>query len=258
MSPAPYGRLPGRNLRRNVPADSHRASVGVAATYPQFITGGALFILDASDRRSYPGEGTTWFDLSGNNRNFTLVNGPAYSGADGEYINFDGSNDYASLPYDAELNATTWSVLVWVRLNANPDGNDAILIRNYPPTIQYYLDCRGNFQFGSYSDSTPNNDINVQSTTSCNSSNGVWRYIVGTWDGSDLALFVNGTREAKAAKTWGNHTSTAGMTLGALPISGSYQRHTNMRLGMVALYNRALTDAEVFTNYYATRGRFGL
>ena len=258
MSPSPLTRVSQPTLVRSSSQIGSTTSRAVAATFPQFVGGGLLFLVDASNRRSYPGSGTTWFDLSGNGRNFTLVNGPSWAGGDGGYINFDGSNDYATLPYDAALNCTNWTVTVWVKLNANPDGNDAIFTRDYPPTISYYLDCRGNFQFGSYSDATPNNDISVQSTTSCNSSNGVWRYIVGRYDGTNLSLFVNGTREAHAAKTWGNHTSTAGMTLGALPISGSYQRHTNMRLGTAALYNRALTDSEVLSNYYSTKSRFGL
>ena len=230
----------------------------MAATFPRFITGGALFLVDASNRLSYPGSGTTWFDLTGNGRNFTLVNGPSWSGDDGGYINFDGSNDYASLPYDAGLNATAWTITLWVRLNQNPDNNDAIITRNYPPTIQYYLDCRTTFRLGSYSDIGANNDIGVNSTTTCNSSNGVWRYIAGRWDGTNMAIFVNGTRETQAARTWGGQTSTAGLTLGALPISGNYQRHTNMRLGLVAMHERALEDAEVLSNFYATRGRFGL
>lgn len=36
------------------------------------VTSGLALHLDAANPASYPGTGTTWFDISGNNRNFTL------------------------------------------------------------------------------------------------------------------------------------------------------------------------------------------
>jgi hypothetical protein len=51
--------------------------------------------LDVSNTRSYPGTGTTWTDLSGNNRNFTLRNSPTFSSTNGGFITFNGTNQYA-------------------------------------------------------------------------------------------------------------------------------------------------------------------
>jgi len=42
---------------------------------------GLVLALDAADRNSYPGTGTTWYDLSGNGNNGTLNNGAALQDA---------------------------------------------------------------------------------------------------------------------------------------------------------------------------------
>jgi hypothetical protein len=256
VSPAPYGRLPGRQQLRPTSQSNVGLSVPIATTYPAFITAGLITLVDAANPLSYPGTGTTWFDLSGNNRNFELQSSPTWSPTGGGYIEFSGSNQ-AKLSYDAGLNPTNWSVVIWVYLLTNPGTNDTIFARGYPPTIQYYLDCRGNFQFGAFSDTTPNNNASVQSTTSCNSTTGSWRMITGRYDGTNMAIFVDGAKETDAARSWGGYTSTAEFAIAALPLSGGYSRRTDMRCGLCAIYNRPLTDEEVRTNFQATRWRFG-
>ena len=37
---------------------------------PDIVTDGLVSHLDAANTKSYPGSGSTWYDLSGNNRNF--------------------------------------------------------------------------------------------------------------------------------------------------------------------------------------------
>jgi len=64
--------------------------------FGRIVTDGLILALDAADRNSYPGSGTTWYDVSGNNRHYTLVNGPTWNS--GGYFSFDGSNDYAYGP----------------------------------------------------------------------------------------------------------------------------------------------------------------
>ena len=62
---------------------------------------------------SYPTTGSTWYDISGQNNRFNLINGPAYN-ANG-WINFDGTNDYAvavntTLPSNATSSFTLMAV----------------------------------------------------------------------------------------------------------------------------------------------------
>jgi len=255
VSPAPYGRLAGIAPRRSTVGVSQTVNVPIAATYPGFVRGGLLTLVDAADPLSYPGTGTTWFDVSGNGRNFDLQSGPTWTPSDGGYITFSGSNQ-AVLAYDAGLNASTWTIAIWVYLLSNPANLDTIVSRGYPPTIEYYIDCRTQFQCGAYSDIGANNAANVNGTTSANSTVGSWRLLTGRWDGTNMSIFLDAAREAHANRTWGGQTSTSTFAIAALPVNTGFQRRTDMRVGLCALYGRALSDEEVRGNFEATRWRF--
>jgi hypothetical protein len=49
-----------------------------ATSGPNIVTNGLILYLDAANPKSYPGSGTTWFDLSGNARHFTIFGSPFY------------------------------------------------------------------------------------------------------------------------------------------------------------------------------------
>ena len=40
---------------------------------PRVVTNGLVLALDAANPNSYPGSGTTWYDLSGNNLHMSLL-----------------------------------------------------------------------------------------------------------------------------------------------------------------------------------------
>ena len=64
-------------------------------------TTGLYMNLDASSPTSYPGSGTTWFDLSGNNINGQIRNGAYYSSDSGGVITLDGADDDVFIDYNA-------------------------------------------------------------------------------------------------------------------------------------------------------------
>ncbi len=62
--------------------------------FGKIVTDGLVLALDAADRNSYPGSGTTWTDLSINKSNSTLTNSPIFNSSNGGSIVFDGVDDY--------------------------------------------------------------------------------------------------------------------------------------------------------------------
>jgi len=64
---------------------------------PKIVTSGLVLALDAADKLSYRGSGTTWRDLSGNNNTGTLTNGPTFNAGNLGSIVFDGTNDYVNI-----------------------------------------------------------------------------------------------------------------------------------------------------------------
>ena len=76
------------------------------------VTNGLVLALDAGNRKSYPGSGATWTDLSGRGNNGTLVNGTGFDSANGGSLVFDGVNDYVNLSF---INPFAETVIVWAR-----------------------------------------------------------------------------------------------------------------------------------------------
>jgi hypothetical protein len=100
------------------------------------------------------------------------------------------------------------------------------------------------------------NSTNNPSLTAVASDINNWYYIVGVQDGSTRYIYVigaNGTRVVThdgGTHSWNNSLN---YTIGA--VAGYY---TNMRIGAVHIYNRALSSAEIVQNYNATKSRFSL
>ena len=229
---------------------------------PNIVRNGLVLALDAADRNSYIGSGSTWSDLSGNNNNGTLVNTPTFSDLNKGSIVFNGSNQYVGINYNVNLNpATNVSVSVWARLTVN-DAN----IRN-PIELSasadelYWIFLRADLspkRWGwgvrqsnnTYAETTSNATnpvINIwyNLTLVANSSTGlVSLYINGILDGS---VAYNGTIKQNAAAT---------LSLGRDP--GANRRFWQGDIANAQIYNRALTAAEVLQNYNASKTRFGL
>jgi hypothetical protein len=67
--------------------------------YETIVTDGLVFMVDAGFTPSYPGSGTAWNDLVGDD-NGTLENGPTFDSGDGGSIDFDGSDDLVDFGTD--------------------------------------------------------------------------------------------------------------------------------------------------------------
>jgi len=103
----------------------------MATSYsPKIITDGLVLCLDAADRKSYSGSGSTWTDRSGNGNDFTGYNSPAFSSDNGGNIAFDGTNEWYET---TNLGLSDHTKEVWFRSNDNTQGagvgpNDIITI----------------------------------------------------------------------------------------------------------------------------------
>ncbi len=210
---------------------------------PSIVTSGLVLALDAGNTKSYPGTGTTWTDLSGNGYTGTLVNGPTYSSSNGGSIVFDGSNDYVTTNYSAEN--TYWSFEYAFYFNAFPVGSGTV--------------CAGKYAGGNAIWSGPNNAISLSINGGTISSgitptSGNWYIVTCILGATGQRLYVNGELKATGSTT----TTSPGSvwTLGSFGVGGNYW--LNGRIASFKLYNFALDNDQVFQNYSALRGRFGL
>ena len=89
------------------------------------VTTGLTLYLSASQSSSYPGSGSTWYDLSGISINATLYNGPTYDGSSLVFsgagtapaLGTVGSVQYGQVPNGVYFNGD-FTINTWVKISA--------------------------------------------------------------------------------------------------------------------------------------------
>ena len=221
--------------------------------YPNIVTSGLVLNLDAAYTPSYPKNGTTWTDLSGNGNNGTLVNGPSFSSLDGGSIGFDGSNDYVTI-----LNNTTVSFTIgcWINTTATSftgtngyEGNGIVWSDVSGIANDFVLSILNN----KASWFTGDSGTTINSTTTINT--GSWFYITVVKNGTNSIkqLFINGVLESTGTSGTSTLTTNPNINIGGNTLDSKY---FNGKIAQVKIYNRTLTQAEILQNYYAGLQRF--
>lgn len=231
---------------------------------PQIITNGLVLYLDAGNTKSYTSGSTTWTDLSGNNNNGTLTNGPTFNSSNNGSIVFDGTNDYISVNNSSTNNMSTtnaFTISSWFKAAQNgiPSTSEIFHKRNNAPTYVSYgvswqklnqntynnVSCRIGFSDDTYSDLSSNFLLL-----------NVWYLATQTFDGSNHKLYINDTLHSSASISGKTvKDENLNMTFGSYA-GGS--EHFNGSISTGCLYNRALSASEILQNYNATKGRYGL
>jgi hypothetical protein len=231
---------------------------------PRIVTDGLVLCLDAANKRSYPGSGTTWFDLSGNGNNGTLVNGVGFNGDNGGGLVFDGVDDYVNIPYDTYWDtnvfgtATNFTLECWHKPNIFKNW-DTIIEKSESPG--WYSRPEGasiwtnstaiQGVFSSGVDSNPAGS-NVQITYSTTTLK--WYHICFTGDGITLGLYVDGIQRGTglvSSRTIPVYNGNVGPRFGR-------RAFMNARMTVARFYTRALTPQEVKQNFNATKSRYGI
>jgi hypothetical protein len=223
---------------------------------PNIVRSGLVLALDAADRNSYPGSGTTWRDLSGNNNNGTLTNGPTYNSANGGSIVFDGSDDLVNCGNGSSLAITgDISICMWVYITSFSGYNGLVgktSANSLPGSYDSYTNAGG----GIVSFLRGNGDFAFSTVSSTNPLTiNTWQHIGMTMTGTTVAHYLNGN-----ANGGGTLSTTVGDNGSSVYIGNRGDNFTDMngRIASTQIYNRALSQAEVLQNYNAVKSRFGL
>ena len=210
---------------------------------PRIVTDGLVLCLDTANKRSYPGAGNTWTDLTANKNNGTLTNMTNNFSTDGAgSLTFDGTNDYVDLgsPSDLATGSSNFSWNVWVKTPSSLSGYKMILSTD----LYYcYLSLYNNqFTFDTNSNSTHRYGTlsanTWYNTTVVRNSNIDYFYINSIFIDSESDLTsVSGTFNIGR---W-NYNDTL---------------YYNSNISTIQMYNRALSAEEIKQNYLATKGRY--
>lgn len=236
---------------------------------PSIVTDGLMLCLDAANIKSYPGTGTTWTDLSGNNKNGTLVNSPTYSN---NVFTFNGSTQYTSttLTY---ANNSAYTMGCWIKTSTSQLSGLIGFRKAFSSTswqTQFYIagnadaNISGNYlKFDEWNLTSGSFTARRSIFVNTNSVvTGNWVNITATSDSTGARIYINGSLVAQDSSTpQATRLDPATFTIAAAgdypnsPLSGYY---FNGSMNGVCFYNRALSNEEVKRNFNALRGRYGI
>jgi len=225
---------------------------------PRIVTDGLVLCLDAASKRSYPGTGTTWTDLKGNN-NGTLTNGPTFNTGNGGSIVFDGSNDYINLGDVLDVKSGDYTFGSWSRLTSLNSSNRMIMDkRSGTDRILLYSSHTTGYIIAAIGDGS---QIFLASDN-IDHRGGTWRNYIFTVNRTSnlLILYRNGVLVASTdISGLGDQDNSINFLIGGGYVSGSSPNgayHWQGNISNASIYNRALTADEVRQNYLATKERY--
>ena len=230
---------------------------------PDIVTDGLILCLDAADKNSYPGSGTTWFDSKGSGINGT-ISGCTFSEEYGGILNFDGSNDKVDFSPSAFTTVDEITISMWCRVESNAGSYRCFMSSRNAETVNDYttgfnldmtnnstsyfnrLNIEGAGRIGGAQDSmTDQIDFNT------------WTHIAVTKSTSNIQTKIN----LKAQSDRSRSDVAIGLQyicIGARYYSSANRGYFDGDIANVQLYDRVLTDSEIIQNYNATKSRFGL
>ena len=196
------------------------------STGPKTVTDGLVLSLDAANKKSYPGSGTTWYDLSGNGFNFTLDGSGITWNSSGYFSLADGGATYNGVI----TNNTLCTFIFWIKTT------DAQSLFWQGQTGSHYL---GAYRVGNkeYSQSVGSPVFYMDTVDTPN----IYDYIRD--DNWHMLEFKNVNMSLITTNNFNQY--------------GSYT-FGNGEIGIIQLYNKNLSASESAQNYNALKSRFGL
>ena len=184
-------------------------------------------------------------DTSGNGNDGTLVGQPTLTtdmlGRADRAYDFDGSNDYVKVDSLPNL-GQTYSFSLFVKANRDNLQERLFEISNSTlPQRRIRIDQRGDtnsVRFMVRDDNWTSADYNSELEID------VWTFIVGTYDGSNMRLYIDGSLVDTTAKEI-SPEPTGDFNLGAGNAEGSVSGYFSGKIALPKIWNRALTQTEI-------------
>ena len=218
---------------------------------PDTVTTGLVLSLDAANRISYPGSGTTWFDRSGNGYNGTLSgstinnNNMVFDGLSQVELNNPVVNStFTELTVEVFFKTTTSRTELILENGSNYLYNSFYLAKENETQLTFEI-------FGATYDARYCSIPYVLNQ---------WYHFVGSWKSNERAeVYLNGVKANGVSIGSIIPSLINGDTnffIGRRPGTSSY--NFNGQIPFVRVYNRKLSDNEILQNYNVTKSRFGL
>jgi len=200
--------------------------------------------MDGKDTPWTSSTAATAVDSSGSGNPGTLTNmgrdtSPTI-GKLGQALSFDGVDDYISIPDAVPLRlGKNMTVSAWVKPFSFP-GFQSYVVKGNGGDRNYFLDSNssGNIRFGFFNGSTYPLVVSATPVAAAQ-----WTHIMGTYDGSNIRIYINGVLDNTQADTSTPVQPTDILAIGRLgSVSSDF---TNGSVDDVRIYSRALSANEI-------------
>jgi hypothetical protein len=222
---------------------------------PDIITDGLVLALDAASERSYPGTGTSWYDLTKESNNGSLINGPLFSNDNYGVIDFDGVNDWSLIVSSPAFTVDTRTVEIIFRMNGSYSNYSplAVYANGSSTTNRIWLGVQANkFQMHGWG------TVDPICTTTIDSDE--WYVCTFSYNKPTQAMkvYTNGVLESSVTNTQGGVSASSSNNWYLASIPGGWQgvTYSDTSIASFKIYDRILSDDEVLQNYNAIKNRF--
>jgi hypothetical protein len=225
------------------------------------ITTNLVVWYDPSKLASYPGSGTTLSDLSPSPVNGTMANVTFTN----PYFSYNGTSSQVSVPDSTKLEPGSgdWTMEAWFNTTAFKTGGSGVILGKFDPgggSIDVSYSIRTNNTGGLYAQ-IGDGLGNYVNSTSYQTVLSTWAQVVYVWRNiasNSLQTFINGASIGSVSHSLASILNTpANLYLGSYN-GGEYSQWFNGRIGVVRLYNAALSAGQVLQNFNADRSTYGL
>ena len=226
---------------------------------PKINTTGLVVCLDPSNPKSYPGSGTTVYDLSGQQNNFTLQSSSAFIAGENVFrFTLGGTNwleNSTLLTGFATGSVSAYSFAAYVKItNASTTrfvshddvGQDTTNRLNYYVLSNQVSAEKNNV----YAISSGLNNLNTVNS---------WMFFGGALNAYTLTMYRGTLTNGFEVGTIQTFPSSS-PEIGNYTLIGRRGLDTNFGgdIGLFMIYNKTLTSAEMFQTFTGTRARYGI
>jgi hypothetical protein len=224
-------------------------SIVVNKSYPDIVTNGLILLNDASFTPSYPTTASVWYDVSGNNKNGSLINGPLFDSNRGAIV-FDGINEIVTYGTgNTFFPLPSFSIeLTFQSKGTVPTTGTRPGLFGFTFGIRAIFNSANDIQFAITSGSVLQN-LNYSHTSNFRD-DGKWYNIIFQATPTNSYIYLNGELKASRSVVWLGSTiwPTNGWNLARDNNDGFY--FFTGSISNFKLYNKILSQTEINQNYY--------
>ena len=212
------------------------------------VTDNLSYVWDAGNLISYPGSGTTTYNMTGS-VNGTLVNGLGFSGNNGGIWVFDGTDDAITLDSTVYFGgSSTWTVSMWVKADSFNSNYGTLFSNNSggPVTTAFGV-TSGYISYQNYNGAWQEHLGNTALSTN------TWYHLTWANSSNSMTMYVNGVADSSAFAS--NDTNSGPVN----SIGRNWYATFPGSIGSLITYTgKRLTVSEIQQNFNAQRNRFNI